>query len=52
MQFRSGLVRIVLWLVLRFGRAAEALEYGTPDVHFYTMLALARRQTRTAGTRC
>ena len=37
LQFRLGIVRIVLWLVLRLGRTTEALRYGSPDVRFYSV---------------
>ncbi|MGL5851207.1 MAG: hypothetical protein ACRCZD_10555 [Phycicoccus sp.] len=40
LQFRYGVVRAVLWFILRFGRTTEALDYGTPDVHFYDLVVL------------
>jgi hypothetical protein len=40
LQFRYGVVRAVLWFILRFGRTTEALDYGTPDVHFYDLVVV------------
>lgn len=51
LQFRSGVVRVLLWFILRFGRTTEARPHGTPDVHFYdVLLARTRRADREAST--
>ncbi|MGL5824029.1 MAG: antibiotic biosynthesis monooxygenase [Nocardioides sp.] len=54
LQFRYSVVRLVLWVILRFGRTTEALRYGTPDVHFYELRtcwsrALARTVVQGLG---
>ncbi|MGL5927470.1 MAG: hypothetical protein ACRCY8_00905 [Dermatophilaceae bacterium] len=48
LQFRYSLVRVVLWFILRFGRTTEALDYGTPDVHFYDLVVLSHTSTDRA----
>jgi hypothetical protein len=40
LQFRYSIVKIVVWYILRFGKTAEALKFGTPDVHFYKIMNL------------
>jgi hypothetical protein len=39
LQFRFGIVKLVIWFILRFGRPAEALQYGKPDIRFYKLAA-------------
>jgi hypothetical protein len=39
LQFRFSIVRVIVWFILRFGRPAEALKFGQPDIRFYTLQA-------------
>ncbi|MGL5818967.1 MAG: hypothetical protein ACRCYR_15475 [Phycicoccus sp.] len=50
LQFRYGVVRAVLWFILRIGRTTEALDYGTPDVHFYDLVVLDHESVGRATT--